>query len=310
VELTNAVAEAIMRKRFASCVVESVSLCQGGEISTIYEARCTEPNQCFILKFYPKAFHWKMEKEIYVYGLLERVKGLPIPSLMLWNESKQIVPLNYLVMTKIEGQPLLHVSPHLSGKEVQDLYRELATILARIHTVTFDEFGYITTGVIDPHPTNAAYMRFQFEKKLKEFSALGGERSLHCGIEAYVKMHNGVLNDCQTPVLCHDDFHEGNVLVSEELGHWRVTGIIDVENAVAGDPFLDLAKTDYYAIKGNTAKLAGFIDGYGSLPENWRDRLQIYRLYHALELWDWFASIGKTSVLSRIENDLRRFCAY
>ena len=28
-------------------------------------------------------------------------------------------------------------------------------------------------------------------------------------------------------------------------------------------------------------------------PE-WAARLAIYRLYHALELWDWFASIGRT----------------
>lgn len=85
-----------------------------------------------------------------------------------------------------------------------------------------------------------------------------------------------------------------------------MTGIIDVENAVAGDPMLDVAKTDYYAIQGHPAKQRGFSLGYGQLPTNWRERVQIYRLYHALELWDWFASVGDSAALPPIAEDIRR----
>jgi hypothetical protein len=63
--------------------------------------------------------------------------------------------------------------------------------------------------------------------------------------------------------------------VAEEEARWRVTGIIDMENAVAGDPLLDIAKTDYYAIKEHAAKREGFLAGYGRLPVNWRDRVQL-----------------------------------
>jgi hygromycin-B 7''-O-kinase len=34
-----------------------------------------------------------------------------------------------------------------------------------------------------------------------------------------------------------------------------------------------------------------------------------YRLYHALELWDWFASIGRTAPLPDIAEDIRRMTA-
>jgi hypothetical protein len=66
---------------------------------------------------------------------------------------------------------------------------------------------------------------------------------------------------------------------------------VDVENAVSADPLrplLDTAKTDHYAIKGNEAKREGFLAGYGQLPINWRERVELYKLYYALELWDWF----------------------
>jgi len=42
---------------------------------------------------------------------------------------------------------------------------------------------------------------------------------------------------------------------------------------------LDIAKTDYYAIKANEAKREGFFAGYGQLPINWRKRVQLYKLY-------------------------------
>ncbi len=307
VELTNALAQAIVRQKFPACIVEGIELCQGGRISTIYEVHCARPDQDLILKLYPQTFQWKMEKELYVYGLLAQVRDLPIPSILLHDDSKRLAPNNYVLMTRLEGQPLSGVSSELSNEQIRDLYREMGAILARIHQITFDLFGYVTTRVIDPHPTNAAYMRFQFEKKLNEFAGLDGEPPLGRAMAAYVQAHASALADCHTAVLCHNDYHEGNVLVSKEAGRWRVSGIIDVENAVAGDPLFDIAKTDYYSIKGNALKLEGFLQGYGPLPTNWQERIRLYRLYHALELWDWFAYIGNRAVLPGIEADLKRF---
>jgi fructosamine-3-kinase len=72
---------------------------------------------------------------------------------------------------------------------------------------------------------------------------------------------------------------------------------------------LDLAKTQSYSIHGDEAKLSGFLDGYGPLPHDWTDRVRLYRLYHALELWDWFASIGNVSPLPSITEDIRALTA-
>ena len=59
-------------------------------------------------------------------------------------------------------------------------------------------------------------------------------------------------------MLCHNDFHEGNILIEQDEGRgWQVAGFIDVENAIAADPMIDLAKTDCYSIRGNRAKLDG-----------------------------------------------------
>ena len=307
--LTIAIAQTIMRKHYPSCVVERFELRHGGGISTIYEMRCSRPDQRVILKVYPDTFHWKMEKEVYVYSLLHRAEGLPTPSILWSDDSKELLPQHYVLMTKLEGQPLSHVAPSLSPLQLRDIYLQMGTLLAKVHDITLDAFGYITTRVVASHATNEAYMRFQFQKKLAELEEHGGDASLRRMVEAYVSMHGDVLTQAQTPVLCHDDYHEGNVLVAEEEARWHVTGIIDVENAVAGDPLLDVAKTDYYAIRENAAKREGFLAGYGRLPERWHDRVQLYKLYHALELWDWFASLGNKATALQLAADIRRFAA-
>lgn len=85
-----------------------------------------------------------------------------------------------------------------------------------------------------------------------------------------------------------------------------LTGVLDVENAVAGDPLLDLAKTDYYA-REEPLRRSALLDGYGPLPDDGEIRLDLYRLYHALELWTWFARIGRTGSLDSILADVARF---
>src|SRR5262249_8415183 len=298
-----------MRRYRPSCVVEKLECLHGGNISTVYEIRWPKPDQPVILKIYPDTFHWKMEKEVYVYQLLGRATALSTPSVLWSDNSRELLAQNYLVMTALKGQLLSQVASSLSAVELRDIYFEMGALLAKVHGITLDAFGYMTTGIRAPHPKNDAYMRFQFQKKLAEFEARDGDAALRRAVEQYVETHGDLLTQAPTPVLCHDDYHEGNVLVAVENGKWRVTGMIDVENAVSADPLLDIAKTDYYAIRGNEAKREGFLAGYGPLPINWRERVQLYKLYHALELWDWFAAIGNRDAVVRLTDDIRHLAA-
>ncbi|MGB8960967.1 MAG: phosphotransferase, partial [Pseudonocardiaceae bacterium] len=92
------------------------------------------------------------------------------------------------------------------------------------------------TRILDPQPTNTAYMTRQFTKKLLEFAGYGGDPASHHAIEAHAIERVELFAHCPAPVLCHNDFHEGNVLVTEGSDGWTVTGFIDVENAIAADP--------------------------------------------------------------------------
>jgi hygromycin-B 7''-O-kinase len=307
--LTLPIAEAMGRLIAPVSKVKEVVLLLGGQISTVYEVRCAQPDQSLIVKFYSEKWHWKQAKEVHVFQLLAQHNAGPVPLILRAEPAGDLLGCPFTVMTRLEGQPLAAVSAQLDDVQLHGIYRQLGKILGRIHSIGQEAYGFLTTAILEPEPTNSAYMTRQFARKLNEFIELGGDPALHSAIKAHVSERTELFAHCLAPVLCHNDFHENNVLVTEGPGGWTVTGFIDVENATAADPLIDLAKTNYYAIKGNSAKLSGLIEGYGPLPADWRERLALYRLYHALELWDWFASVGNTTPLPGIGEDIRRFLA-
>ncbi|MDX6264449.1 MAG: hygromycin-B 7-O-kinase [Kribbellaceae bacterium] len=270
----------------------------GGQLSTVFEVRrnAAEP---VIVKIYEPEWAWKQAKEVHVYGLLHEDLGASVPTVLHAEPAGQDQQA-FTALTKIDGVPLSEAEP----PDWKAVYVQLGELLAKIHRIPQPAYGYLTDEVLEPLPSNDAYMRRQFAKKLKEFDELEGDPRLSEEIGRYVEEHAHLFGSNTSPALCHNDFHEGNVLVDPET--WQVRGFIDVENAIAADPLMDLAKTECYSIWGNTDKLAGLVEGYGELPTDWRARTTLYRLYHSLELWDWFKSIGTVDPLDSIAGDMAK----
>ena len=267
----------------------------GGQRSSVFEVRrdAAEP---VIVKVYEPEWAWKQAKEVHVYRLMATELDGSIPRVIHAEPASETNA--FTVLTKLDGVPLSETEP----PDWRSIYEQLGGLLARIHRIPQPAYGYLTDQVLDPLPTNDEYMRRQFTKKLAEFDQLGGDPVLRAEISRYVESHAGLFLENEKPVLCHNDFHEGNVLVDPES--WQVHGFIDVENAIAADPLMDLAKTECYSIWGNADKLAGLVEGYGELPVDWRERTTLYRLYHSLELWDWFKQTGTFDPLDSIANDM------
>lgn len=304
--LTATGAEELLRRVFPTASVTEVVSLTGGEMNTVFEIRCAPPTEPAIIKIYAEQWRWKQEKEIYIYRLLEQHGVGPVPRILHSQGDDGPFGHAYTIMTRLDGVPLSAVRDDLSEADLRSVYRQLGACLARVHRIAQSGFGYLTTHIHEPEPTNSAYMQRQFDKKLAEFAALGGDPALHTAVEFRLIEQAGLFQHCAGAVLCHNDFHEGNVLVAKRPSGWTLTGFIDVENAIAADPLIDLAKTHYYAIHGDPAKGQAFHEGYGPLPPDAQDRIEIYRLYHALELWDWFAFIGQTEPLPGIADDIRR----
>ena len=296
-------AQTVVRRMSPHAAVQGVTELHGGEISTVIEIALADATAC-ILKVYPESLQWKMAKEVYVLGLL-RDLGAAIPKILLADDTRSVIDLNYLLMTRLDGTVLGRREATLSEAELFAIYAEMGAALRRINDVTLDSFGYIgPNGVWTAHPSNHAYMSAQFDRKLTEFCTRGGDPALAARLRDSVVARRHLLDAAATPRLCHYDFHAGNVLVTSQ-NEPHLTGIVDFENATSGDPLMDIAKALYYFTAKDVSKRDGLLAGYGPIGRaDWQETLALYRMYCALELWCWMAQIGKHEALADLTREL------
>jgi aminoglycoside phosphotransferase (APT) family kinase protein len=142
----------------------------------------------------------------------------------------------------------------------------------------------------------------QFDRKLKEFAERGGAIDLAKRVDECFVRWAHLLQECTRPVLCHNDLHAGNLLAEFTAGSLRLTGVLDFEGALAGDPLMDVAKALYY-LRDDTK--AALLEGYGDMGRrHWSETLALYHLYFVLELWCWLAQIGTKEPLDKLASDL------
>ena len=277
----------------------------GGDNSAAFDLYDGRRHAHLVAKIYSERLAWKMAKEVLVYGLLVDVP-VPTPTILFADDSRGVIDANCALMTKLDGEPSSMVTRGAGAEVIRAIFGQIGQAARACHTVSFDRFGYVgPDGLVDARASNAAYMSAQFERHLRAFRQLGGDPDVARAVERRIAGDGALFADCRQAVLCHDDLHEKNVLVAPHARGWAVTGILDVENAVAADPLLDLAKTDYYA-REEAVRRAALLEGYGPLPDDAQARLALYRVHHALALWTWFARIGRVSVLPSILADVAR----
>jgi aminoglycoside phosphotransferase (APT) family kinase protein len=306
--VTDAQAQTIVDQVAPGRKVARIGELLAGETSAVFEIELADGPPAFVLKVYPETLHWKMLKEVSIARLLAG-QPLPIPRILLADDSKSLLALNFVVLNRFDGRTVSQWERSLDRDETHDLYRQMGAALRVIHGITLESFGYLVAdGLVQPFASNRAYMLAQFERKLSGFAQLSGRPALATQLDAYLKRSTDLLDGCKRPVLCHYDYHSGNLLADRRDGALQLTGIIDLENAIAGDPLMDLAKTLAYSVRDDETKRAGLFDGYGSIERpDWQETLRLYKFYGAIELWAWWVQIGDAARAEGIVAELESY---
>jgi hygromycin-B 7''-O-kinase len=301
--VSHAIAQSIADRVLSHQTVASIAKIHGGEIAAVYEIGLVGGKSSLVLKVYPQSLHWKMRKEANVIALIGNQISVPIPHILLVDDSKQLLDLNFTLMTKLDGMGLGSIERTLPQDQFASAYRQIGTLLREFHQIPMEAFGYIgPNGIWTAYPTNHAYITFQFKRKLMEFQQRGGQEALALRVAGYVAEHDTLLRECQQSVLCHNDLHAGNLLAKSDSGAIRLCGVLDFEGALAGDPLMDVAKAAYYL--RDDARRA-LLDGYGDLGRaSGPEVLRLYHLYFVLELWCWMAQIGNPAPLEKLAREL------
>jgi len=305
-QVSIATAQAIADRLRAGTTVANVFSIHGGEMAAVYEIAFTDGHPSLILKIYPEALHWKMRKETRIIALAQGRLSVAVPEILLADDTKHLVDLNFLVMTKLDGVLLGSIERTLTPDQFASAYRQIGSLLHEFHRIRMQAFGYIgEKGIVAPYASNHAYLTAQFERKLKEFLQRGGTEALARRIEKYAALHASLLHACTQAVVCHNDLHAGNLFARVNRGAIQLCGVVDFEGALAGDPLMDIAKALYY-LSGDARR--ALLEGYGSIGSlHEAQALNFYHLYFVLELWCWMVQIGNKQSLAALTRDLERY---
>lgn len=199
--------------------------------------------------------------------------AMPVPGVYAFDRTRRHLPSPYLVMAALPGEPLHRVRAELAPETQTAIDRALGTYLAQLNAIAGPGFGYLAA----PAPAGAPWSAV-FLGMLRDVLADGETAAVPLPVAPAELMARAALwaadlDQVREPRLVHWDLWDGNVFV--ERGTGRVTGIIDFERALWGDPLLEV---QFRAFAPGDA----FSEGYGARPLDapgaYRRRV-LYNLY-------------------------------
>jgi aminoglycoside phosphotransferase (APT) family kinase protein len=216
-----------------------------------------------------------MAAEVTVLRLLRQHTSLPVPEVHTYDASRTLLDHEFFLMDYLPGVPLHKVRRDLSHEVQQRLGREIGGYLREINTIQGAAFGYGS----DNMPRFATW-REAYDAMLQDVLHDGEDMDVelprpYSQIYNLACQHYAALDEVTTPYLVHWDLWDGNILFDTETQ--TITGIIDHERALWGDPLMELNfGTGLY--KPDSA----FAEGYGVpvlVTHAQRTRRRLYDLY-------------------------------
>lgn len=215
-----------------------------------------------------------MKAEVEVLRLLKAKGKVPVPDVFFYDISRTLIDNDYFFMEKVIGQPFNKIKASFSEKEKENIEIELGAYNSLINDIKGKKFGYFAQP-----DTNVRSWSEAFFNMVKDILQDGEEYNVKLPIEyeemkELIKNRFELLDKVTEPSLTHWDLHDGNVLVNES----RITGIIDCDRAIWGDPLIEV----YF---GNFSDRTNFCKGYGTQMLNTEEekcRRAIYNVYLCL----------------------------
>lgn len=273
--------------------VERLDRLTGGLFATTYRATLTDgtrvvaktaPTQTDRLLTYELDL---LRSEAEVYRRVADRPDLLMPRLLLTDFSRTALPSDVVVASHLDGTPLLSLdrADRAPGEVGARVDPQLGALMARLHTVTGDRFGYVNaeSGLVG-RTWPEAFARMI--GALLDDAAQWGTEVPAAGVRGALTRHERALAEVTRPALVHTDLWPGNLFV--DASTLELTGVIDPERAAWADPLLEFAGADQMGLGPVPEALcAGYVAAGGDLPLGTPAgdaRLLLYRVYMSLVL--------------------------
>jgi hygromycin-B 7''-O-kinase len=198
--------------------------------------------------------------------------------------------LPYVVMSRLPGRALVHVWDELPRDAAIAVREQLGAVLRRVHACALPATTWpavvrenLPAGVT---PSWTAYIQTRRER------AVGRQREKNCPavwlqtMPAFLDEVGVHQNSPARVGLLHGEVNADHVFVTKEVGKWRVTGLLDFQAAMPGDPEHELAQAAFHCCVGEPACLRALLRGYGFADRELSRDLQRRFMAHFL-LFAW-----------------------
>jgi aminoglycoside phosphotransferase (APT) family kinase protein len=215
-----------------------------------------------------------MAQEPKLHALLRAQTTVPVAEILAYDDSRTLLDRDYLLMARLPGRPLTEA--RLTRRQLDGVFEQVGGYLAQMHTLVADRYGYLGDHrPMTPQATWSEAFKVMWIKLLNDIVACGAYTLDDAG--TLRRLLDLYLPHFDRPVpasLLHMDVWSQNILVD---GRGCVTGLVDLDRALWGDPEIEFAVLDYCGISR-----PAFWRGYGrprdtSFPAQIRARF--YTLY-------------------------------
>jgi aminoglycoside phosphotransferase (APT) family kinase protein len=198
------------------------------------------------------------------------VDGGRVPALVDSDADGATIGRPYMLIELVPGETLEKVLPTLDPEEKRAMLEEVGEVVGTLH-------AHVGTGGFGWHGTAPSWstgLMEMFESLLADRTDLNIELDApNEQIFGLVENAAQLLDEVDQPDLVHWDLGEPNILVDRQDGEYRVSGIIDWERALWGDPDCDLACFQHARSSFWTRYWRGAPEGRRAI------RQQVYRLF-------------------------------
>ncbi len=207
-----------------------------------------------------------------IHRLLVDRTTVPVAAIVAFDDTHEIVDREFILMERLPGQALSDTA----GVDYHAVLRQVGSALAQVHRLTADRYGYRGEHrPMEPQETWAAAFQVMWRKILDDIEGTGHYRrdestSLLHLLDRFLPMFDRPV----AASLLHMDVWSQNILVS---GEGTLTGLVDWDRALWGDPEIEFAVLDYCGISE-----PAFWEGYGQARDQSREahiRNIFYLLY-------------------------------
>ncbi|WP_062308321.1 phosphotransferase family protein [Demequina subtropica] len=205
---------------------------------------------------------------------------VPAPRVLLDDFSRTHADVDVLVMTMMPGMPWDDAAPVMTPEANERASEQVGAILAELGRARGPRFGMPAERFRLGGDTWPGFMHRLIEATADDAEAWGVDveaRRLRAGLDAA----STALAEVTAPSLVHADLWHGNVLVDPSTG--QVTGVVDFERSLFGDPLWGLAGGETHSSGPfEPAKVRGYESAIGApltMDRAAELRVALYRLW-------------------------------